>query len=118
MLLSPHPEPGPASKAPEQAAPTAVTRDTSKRARTSARLSGTVDPNGNAVSECRFDYGVSTAYGSSAPCAPSPGAGSQPVPVLAAVARLGANTTYHYRVVASNSGGTSYGDDDSFTTLP
>jgi phospholipase C len=118
VLLSPHPEPGPASGAPEPTAPSAVTRGTSRRSRTSARLSGAVDPNGSAVGECRFDYGVSTAYGSSASCTPSPGAGSEPVAVLAAVGRLSASTAYHYRVVAGNSGGTSFGEDASFTTLP
>src|SRR5205807_1430698 len=44
--------------------------------------------------------------------------GAAPVAVSAAVAALGANTTYHFRIVATNAGGTSQGADQTFTTLP
>jgi len=37
--------------------------------------------------------------------------------VSAALESLGENTTYHFRVVATNAGGTSLGSDQTFTTL-
>jgi len=39
------------------------------------------------------------------------------VAVSAAVGSLSENTTYHFRIVATNPGGTSYGSDEMFTTL-
>jgi hypothetical protein len=40
------------------------------------------------------------------------------VAVSASLSSLSANVTYHVRVVATGSGGTSYGSDATFTTLP
>ena len=85
-----------------------------------ATLNATVEPGGVAPGGCRFEYGTSTQYGSSAPCAPSPGSGSAPVAVAAAVSGLAPMTTYYYRVVAEDVAGTqytSYGEAKSFTTL-
>jgi phosphodiesterase/alkaline phosphatase D-like protein len=84
----------------------------------SATLEATVDPNGGAVSECRFEYGTTVDYGHTASCLPSPGSGEEPVAVAAAIAGLDPGTTYHFRVVAVNAGGTGEGVDESFTTLP
>jgi hypothetical protein len=77
-----------------------------------------VDPNGFAVGECRFEYGPTSTYGSSAPCEQAPGSRESPVAVLAAIGGLLANTTYHFRIVATNAGGTSEGADETFKTLP
>jgi hypothetical protein len=96
---------------------TVVTEAASGVAQTSATLNGSVNPNGFEVSACRFEYGTSTAYGSSAPCAPAPGSGTSPVPVSAVLESLGENTTYHFRIVATGPGGTSFGADQTFTTL-
>ena len=52
----------------------------------------TVNPNGGAVSECRLEYGTTPAYGSSAPCTPSPGSGVGAVAVSASLAGLAQNT--------------------------
>jgi phospholipase C len=118
VLLSPHPEPGPPSQPPEASAPSVVTRIASKRKRSQARLNATVNPNGSTVTDCHFDYGVSASYGHSAPCAPSPGAGFGAVAVSSSVSALSANTAYHFRVVATNAGGTSFGLDSTFATKP
>jgi hypothetical protein len=48
----------------------------------------------------------------------NPGSGTSAVPVSAALSGLTPNTTYHFRVLASNGGGTSNGIDQTFTTLP
>jgi hypothetical protein len=81
-----------------------------------ATLAGTIDPLGwGAV--YHFEYGTSTAYGASWPTADVKlGAlvGNQPVQIV--VGGLQPATTYHYRLVASNPGGTSYGSDEMFTT--
>ena len=99
-------------------APTVVTGAASAVTQTSATLNATVNPNGGEVSECKFEYGTTTAYGSSAPCTPSPGSGTSPVAVSASVTGLTANTTYHFRISATNAGGTSKGSDETFKTLP
>ena len=85
---------------------------------TTATLGASVDPNGASVSECRFEYGPTSSYGSSAPCAPAPGSGTSPVEVSAPLEALSARTTYHFRIVATNAGGTSEGADATLTTLP
>ena len=46
----------------------------------------------------------------------SAGAGTDPVPVSSLLAQLKPGTGYHYRLVATNSSGTEYGYDGSFTT--
>jgi hypothetical protein len=86
-------------------------------AQTSATLNGTVNPNGEAVSDCRFEYGTTAAYGSSVPCTPLPGSGSGAIEVSAAIGGLATGTTYDYRIVAGNSVGASYGAGATLTTL-
>jgi hypothetical protein len=98
-------------------APTVKTEAASSIGKTTATLNANANPNGGNVSECKLEYGTTTAYTSSAPCSPAPGSGESPVAVSAAVGGLSANTTYHFRVSATNAGGTSLGEDKSFTTL-
>jgi len=83
-----------------------------------ARLDATVNPEGSTVSDCHFEYGTSPSYGSSVRCSSLPGSGNAPVPVSASVLRLSANTTYYFRIVATNAGGTSYGTEQTFKTAP
>ena len=98
-------------------APTVVTKAASSVAQTAANLNATVNPNGGEVSKCEFEYGTSTAYDKTAPCSALPGKGTSPISVSASISGLAANTTYHFRISATNPGGTSKGLDESFKTL-
>ncbi|HEY2217515.1 MAG TPA: hypothetical protein VGH21_08460, partial [Solirubrobacteraceae bacterium] len=95
--------------------PQASTGSASEVAHTSALLTGAVNANDAALSTCRFEYGTSTAYEASVPCASSP-TGSNAATVSATVTGLVANTTYHYRLLASTAIGTSEGADQTFKT--
>ena len=103
--------PAPASAA---AAPTATTGSSSKVAQSSATVSGTVNPNG-ADTTYHFEYGTTASYGSNTPST-SAGAGTADVPVSADLTGLTSSTTYHYRLVAVSSAGTTLGADQTFTT--
>ncbi|HEY5342743.1 MAG TPA: fibronectin type III domain-containing protein, partial [Solirubrobacteraceae bacterium] len=83
---------------------------------TSATLNARVNPDGQTVTECTFEYGTSTGYGSKAPCKSLPGSGTSPVAVSAKVTGLTPNTEYHFRIVATNAAGTSKGEDVTFRT--
>jgi hypothetical protein len=98
-------------------APTVATTAATSVTRTLATMNGTVNPNSGNVTECKFEYGTTTSYGSTAPCASLPGSGASPVTVAASPGSFSPGTTYHYRISATNTGGTSTGADQSFTTL-
>ncbi len=85
---------------------------------TTATLEGTINPLGNPMTACYFEYGPGPGYGGQAPCASLPGASGSPVPVSGLVGGLSPNSGYHYRLVAVNAGGTEYGGDREFATLP
>jgi phospholipase C len=119
LLLSPDPAPGPPSKAPgtAQQPPTVKTGEAALPAPGEASLSGTIDPNLGIVSQCFFEYGTSTSYGSSAQCASLPEYGEATEQVSAQVQALKAGTTYYYRLVAGdNVGQSAYGQSASFKT--
>ncbi|HUA12792.1 MAG TPA: hypothetical protein VMA83_12420 [Solirubrobacteraceae bacterium] len=84
----------------------------------SATLSGSVNPEGEPLYSCRFEFGTTTLYGESVPCTPSPGEGETPEPTGATLYSLMPLTEYHYRIAVTNAAGTSYGEDQQFTTLP
>src|SRR5205807_789441 len=94
-------------------APSHATRTASALTQTSAPLLAPVTPPARRASDLRFEYGSTSAYGSSVPCASLPGSGTSPVAVSAEVEGLAANTTYHFRIVASNAGSTSSGTDQT-----
>ena len=96
--------------------PTVITKAASAIAQTTATLNATVNPNGSNVSKCEFEYGTNIIYDKTASCASLPGSGTSAVAVAAAISGLSANTTYHFRIVATNGGGTSQGLDESFKT--
>ena len=80
----------------------------------SARVNGTIDPNGEATSYY-VQYGTSRAYGTeTAPVAV--GAGGNPVRVSVDLGGLAPATRYHYRFVARNASGTALGGNRAFTT--
>jgi hypothetical protein len=95
------------------AAVTGAAHDVTTR---SATVTGTVDPNASATTY-HFEYGTTTAYGLQSPDR-SAGSGDAPVSVQAALSGLTSDTLYHYRLVASNTSGTSPGADRSFRTPP
>jgi hypothetical protein len=74
-----------------------------------ARVNGTIDDRGNAVTY-HVDYGTTTAYGHSSGAFLTSGTGAQTVHV--ALAGLSPGTTYHARLVA----GSGAGEDISFST--
>lgn len=85
----------------------------------SATLSGTVDPNGLPTSY-HFEYGSGPAYGARTD-EQSSGSAANPKRVSADIANLVTGFTYHARLVATNSLGTTYGPDATFsvdTTSP
>jgi hypothetical protein len=81
-----------------------------------ATLTGSVNPNGQATSY-RFEYGRDTYYGSAVPMAyASAGSDSASHAVSQSISGLLPNTTYHYRVVATNASALVAGSDRTFTT--
>jgi PKD domain len=101
------------------AAPIAKTEASGTPAETTATLKGTVNPNGQAVTECDFEWGLSETDEKSEPCsqsAASLGSGTSPVAVSLSLSGLSKGTTYYYRVVAKNADGKSEGANVSFKT--
>src|SRR3984957_5308995 len=92
------------------AAPTNVTAAT-------ATLNGTVNPEGQEVTECFFEYGEEASYGKTASCVETVGSGTSPVSVHGDITGLSQFTTYHYRLVTKDAiGQTVAGADQTLTT--
>lgn len=94
--------------------PQPQTGDATALGTTTATLTGSL-ATGGADTTYRFAYGTTTSYGlttapATLPAAPSPATAS------AAIGGLTANTTYHYRLLATNAAGTVAGADRTFTT--
>ncbi|HEY5193365.1 MAG TPA: hypothetical protein VIJ39_05770 [Solirubrobacteraceae bacterium] len=82
----------------------------------SATLNAAINPK-DASTEYHFEYGPSTSYGESDPSSDvSIGSGFEVHEVSVHPQDLLAHTTYHFRVVAHNSFGTTYGEDQTFIT--
>ncbi len=95
-------------------APSVSTGSASGVGTNAATLAGTVDPNSDATSYY-FEYGTTAQYGSQSPTVAA-GSGSEPQAVSTSLSNLTPGTTYHYRLVATNSLGTSATTDKTFTT--
>jgi NHL repeat len=83
----------------------------------SAVLRARINPFGHPGASYRFEYGTSTAYGTSVPVPDGPlAATAGDITVSQTIAHLQPNTTYHYRVTASDGFEAVSGPDETFTT--
>lgn len=93
--------------------PVVTTGGTSNVVQQSARISGSVDPNGAATTYF-FQYGTTASYGTNTPPLVVTGDGKRSVSVD--IAGLNPATKYHYRITARNNVGDAFGPDRTFTT--
>lgn len=105
----------PSNSVTPAAAPIATTGVATAITATGATLNGSVTANGSATSIV-FDYGTSNAYGSQATASPSTTPANFAGNATASPLGLTCNTTYHFRIRATNSAGSTNGSDASFTT--
>ncbi|MBA7696102.1 hypothetical protein ES703_104744 [subsurface metagenome] len=77
-----------------------------------ATLNGTLDDDGLLPCECGFEWGLDTGYGTTTP----PQSKTTGETFSQVIGGLEPGTTYHFRAFATNSKGTGYGADRSFTT--
>ncbi|HWF25685.1 MAG TPA: choice-of-anchor Q domain-containing protein [Solirubrobacteraceae bacterium] len=94
--------------------PVVLTGFASQITKSSAKLSAIINPAGRVTTDT-IQYGTSKRYGKTATGRPL-AASLTPVGVVMSVKRLKAGKTYHFRVVATNAMGTSYGQDRTFKT--
>jgi hypothetical protein len=98
--------------APPAVVTTAATAVTSS----ASTLNGTVNAN-SGTATVTFEYGLTTAYGTTIAATPGSVTGAVATAVSASISGLTPYTTYHYRVVSSNAGGSTNGNDMTFTTV-
>ena len=94
--------------------PTLTTSPATLLTETGVTLNGEMTNNGGEDATSRgFNWGLTDSYGTTVTQASGPyGTGT----FSTILSDLACNTTYHYRVFAINTSGTSYGSDVSFTT--
>jgi len=109
------PEVGQVLVSPPTGPPIVTTNPPAFIASFSATLKGSLNPDGLSTT-FHFQYGTTTSYGLTT--APQTQTGDTFRPVSANINSLAAHTTYHFRIVASNTAGTTFGSDTTFTTLP
>ena len=95
--------------------PVCVTIAATSITTTTASLNGTVNANGSSTT-VTFDYGLTTAYGTTVAGVPATVTGNSVTSVTAAITNLTPNTLYHFRVNGTNVGGISNGMDLTFTS--
>jgi hypothetical protein len=93
--------------------PEVSTGQTSAVSQNVATISGTIDARGIPTTY-EFDVGTDTSYGPRV--FGDAGDSTEPQPFTLSLQGLQPGTTYHYRLVAGNTYGTSYGADGAFTT--
>jgi hypothetical protein len=94
--------------------PAATTKSAIGVTEKEATLRGTVNPEG-AETKYLFEYGTTIKYASRTAAA-SVGSGTSPVEVSKVITGLTANTLYDFRILATNSNGTTAGANEVFTT--
>ncbi len=82
---------------------------------TSATLTGSLEPDGFAT-KYDFEYGETELYGSNSPVPFAQTSVHEVVHALTNLTGLKPDTTYHYRLVATNEFGTTWGEDAHFST--
>ena len=92
----------------------AISEAATEATEASARLHATINAEGIAT-KSRFQYGTTETYGSST-TEQSAGSGVNNTFASQAISGLTPSTTYHFRALATNSTGTTYGADQTFTT--
>ena len=97
------------------AAPIVITTSATAVSGSEATMNGTVNAN-TLSTTVTFEYGLTTAYGTTLNAYPYAVAGTVTTSVSAILAGLLPNTTYHYRVIGTSIGGTTNGNDMEFTT--
>jgi hypothetical protein len=97
------------------APPTVFTAAATGVTANAATLNGTVIANG-ASTTVSFNYGLTSAYGSTIAAVPATVTGNTLTAVTGNLSGLTCNTLYHYTVSGVNSAGTSNGNDMTFTT--
>jgi uncharacterized protein (TIGR02145 family) len=95
--------------------PTVAIYTTTNVSISGATLNGYVNAN-YLSTEVTFEYGITTSYGSNITATQSPVTGSTNTNVSASITGLISGTIYHYRIKATNLLGTSYSNDNVFTT--
>jgi uncharacterized protein (TIGR02145 family)/uncharacterized repeat protein (TIGR02059 family) len=96
-------------------APECITQSATNITSSGSSLNGTVNANYLSTT-VTFEYGATTSYGQTVLANQSPVTGNSITNVSAIIASLTTGTTYHFRVMATNSLGTTNGNDLSFTT--
>jgi hypothetical protein len=97
--------------------PTVTIGDATAITGTKAKLNATVNLEGVASTECKFEYGTTTSYGHVAPCEGTIPTDSSDHEIAAQIEGLTANgVTYHFRVVAANANGPTISADHTFIT--
>jgi hypothetical protein len=85
----------------------------------SATLNGTIDPIGGPAATCQFEYVNEEGLAAFAPCEPGgPFTGSSDQAVTARLSELKTAAEYTFRLIATNSNGSSDGSVQSFSALP
>lgn len=104
-----------AEEKPKPQPPTCATNAADNITYNSARLNGTVNPNGLDTT-AYFNLGVTESY-TVMLTSETVDSGSSNVPVSVTVTSLSTNTMYNFRVIGINSTGTTYGNNLTFNTL-
>ncbi|HTR73014.1 MAG TPA: fibronectin type III domain-containing protein, partial [Solirubrobacteraceae bacterium] len=97
-------------------APVAKTEPATSVTSNSAMLNAFIEPSGGETTY-HLEYGTTKSYGTSVPVPDaSLESDSKPQSIDEAITGLQSQTTYHYRIVASNGAGQAVGKDVKFKT--